>query len=132
MNNESAKAKTIQRAFIIILHSFIGWALCAAIIGIGFQLTTEQNTLIIHALGVPVVFGLLSWNYFKRFSYTSPLKTAIIFLGFVAFMDFFLVAMVIQRSFLMFLSLLGTWIPFFLIFATTYFVGKKVSSQTRQ
>jgi hypothetical protein len=38
-------------------------------------------------------------------------------------MDFFLVAMVINRSFEMFTSPLGTWIPFVLIFASTYLTG---------
>jgi hypothetical protein len=39
-------------------------------------------------------------------------------------MDFFVVAMLINRSFEMFASLLGTWIPFALIFASTYLTGK--------
>jgi hypothetical protein len=38
-------------------------------------------------------------------------------------MDFFVVAMLINRSFEMFASLLGTWLPFMLIFASSYLVG---------
>jgi hypothetical protein len=41
----------------------------------------------------------------------------------VIFMDLFLVALFIEKSFAMFTSLLGTWIPFGLIFTATYITG---------
>jgi hypothetical protein len=50
--------------------------------------------------------------------------TAALFLALVVFMDFFVVALLIEKSFDMFLSPLGTWIPFALIFLSTYFVGR--------
>jgi hypothetical protein len=37
--------------------------------------------------------------------------------------DFFVVALLINRSLEMFASLLGTWIPFALIFTSTYVTG---------
>jgi hypothetical protein len=114
----------LKRIFILLIHTFIGWALCAAVIGIGFQITSEQNTLITHALAVPVIFGIISWFYFKNFHQVTPMQMALICLGFALFMDFFLVAMVIQKNFAMFSSILGTWIPFVLIFLSTYLVGK--------
>ena len=113
----------MKSILIILLHAFIGWAICGAIIGISFQFTAETNALIIHALAVPVVFGIISLNYFRKFHYTSPLKTALIFLIFIMLMDFFFVATVIQKSYVMFGSILGTWIPFILIFFTTYLTG---------
>ena len=121
----------MKRTFIIFLHAFVGWAICGAIIGIGFSLTTESNTLIIHACAVPIVFGVIAWNYFRRFHYTSPFITACIFLGFIAGTDFFLVALLIQKSFVMFSSIIGTWIPFLSIFLSTYLAGiftKKIST----
>jgi hypothetical protein len=51
------------------------------------------------------------------------LQTALIFVGFVITVDFLLVALVINHSLAMFASLLGTWIPFALIFASTYLTG---------
>lgn len=65
----------------------------------------------------------MSLIYFKRFHYTTPFQTAIIFVGFVIVMDFFVVALLITRSLEMFASLLGTWIPFALIFTSTYVTG---------
>jgi len=113
----------IKKTFIILAHAFVGWALCAATIGIGMALTSEQIALILHAIGAPIFFTIVSLNYFKKFNYTSPLQTALIFVGFVVTVDFFVVALLINRSLEMFASLLGTWIPFALIFAATYMTG---------
>ncbi len=112
-----------RKLIIILLHAIVGWALCGAIIGIGFSVTTEQNTLIIHAIGVPIIFGLISLVYFNKFNFTTPVQTAIIFTSFAILMDFFVIALLVQKSLAMFMSILGTWIPFGLIFVSTYLVG---------
>ena len=82
-----------------------------AIVGIGMSVTSLWNTLVIHAIGAPIIFALLSVLYFRKFNYTWPLVTAAIFTVFVMAMDFFVVALVIQRSLAMFGSILGTWHP---------------------
>jgi len=120
---------TSKKIFTILIHAFIGWAICAAIMGIGMQLFSMKTTLIIHAIGGPLGFLILSLIYFKKFNYTSPLQTAIIFIAFIIFMDFFIVAFLIEKSFDMFTSPLGTWIPFALIFLATYFTGLIVSKK---
>src|SRR5512143_1277865 len=97
---------------VILAHAFVGWALCAATMGIGMAVTTLNNTLIIHAIAAPIFFAGVSLIYFRKFNYTAPLQTAFWFLTFVVAMDFFLVAMLINRSFEMFTSILGTWLPF--------------------
>jgi hypothetical protein len=51
-------------------------------------------------------------------------------LGVVVFLDFFLVAPVWEKNYAMFSSVLGTWIPFALIFAATYLTGRYSSSQS--
>lgn len=113
----------IKKVLIILAHAFIGWALCTASMGISQATTTIENALIIHAVGAPIFFTVVSLNYFKRFNFTTPLMTALIFVGFVIFTDFFLVAMLVLKSFEMFTSMLGTWIPFALIFTSTYVTG---------
>jgi hypothetical protein len=112
---------------IILLHAFVGWALCAATIGIGMAVTTLNIALLIHAIAAPVFFALVSLVYFRRFNYTTPLGTAAIFTAFVMGMDFFVVALLINRSLEMFTSLLGTWIPFILIFLSTLVTGLLVT-----
>ena len=120
---------TYKKLFIIVNHAFIGWVMCAAIMGIGMQIFSMKTTLIIHAIGGPVGFLILSLIYFKNFNYTSPLQTATIFIGFIIFMDFFLIALLIEKSFAMFKSPLGTWIPFALIFLVTFITGLIVTKQ---
>jgi hypothetical protein len=108
---------------IILVLAFVGWILCGAIMGIGLAVTSQMNAVIVHALGAPIVLALISLFYFKKFRYTTPFQTAVIFVVFIILMDFFVVAIVINRSFDMFASLLGTWIPFVSIFLSTYLVG---------
>jgi hypothetical protein len=112
-----------RKLITVLLHAFIGWALCAATMTIGIATTSMQNALAIHAIGAPVFFAIVSLIYFTKFNYTTPLQTAIIFVGFVITVDFFLVALLINKSLEMFVSLLGTWIPFVLIFTSTYLTG---------
>jgi hypothetical protein len=112
-----------KKVITILACAFVGWVLCAATMGIGMSVTSMNNTLIIHAIGAPIFFACVSLFYFRTFNYTAPLQTALIFIAFVIAMDFFLVAMLINRSFEMFTSLLGTWIPFALIFMSTYITG---------
>jgi hypothetical protein len=86
---------------------------------IGMSFMSIDKTLIVHAIGAPVIFSLITLLYFRKFRFTSPLLTAALFILIVILMDFFLVALVINKSMEMFQSLLGTWIPFALIFLST-------------
>jgi hypothetical protein len=112
-----------RNIIIASIHAFIGWFLCAATMGVGSRLTSMQNTLYIHATLAPIFFFLISTFYFKKFAYFSPLALAMYFTLFVALIDFVLVALIILKSLEMFTSVLGTWIPFGLIFGSTYVAG---------
>lgn len=119
-----------KQMLIVGLFGLVGWALCGAIVFIGRELMPMDTTLIVHAIGAPVIFTVLSWIYFSRFGYTKPLATAALFVGIVIFMDVVLVALVIERSLEMFESVLGTWIPWVLIFFSTYLTGLVVESRS--
>jgi hypothetical protein len=123
---------SLQKIAIILAHAFTGWILCAATIGIGMAVTSLNTALIIHAIAAPIFFAAISWFYFRKFNYTSPLQTALIFIAFVIGMDFFVVAMLVNHNFEMFTSLLGTWIPFALIFVSTYLTGTFVTRNSIQ
>ena len=111
------------KVVILVVHAFVGWALCAATMGIGMALTSLQTALIVHAIGAPIFFAVISAVYFNRFHFTSPTQTALVFVGFVMVVDFFVVALLINKSLAMFGSFLGTWIPFALIFGSTLVTG---------
>ena len=112
-----------KKIAIIAAHALVGWALCAAIIAIGFQLWSVDTALIVHAVAVPIVYLVVSLVYFRWFGYTTPIQTALIFLVNTILLDFFVVSLLIQKNLEMFTSPIGTWIPFALIFLTTYLVG---------
>jgi len=108
---------------ILLAHALVGWALCGAIMGVAMKRTTMPRALLIHAIGAPIVFAALSAVYFSAFNYTQPLPTAGVFVGVVVLMDAGVVAPFIEKSFDMFKSVPGTWLPFGLIFGATYLTG---------
>ena len=128
----SATDMSARGTAVVVAHGLVGWALCAATMGVGMKLTTPQNALIVHALAAPVFFACISLVYFRRSGAWPPLRTAIAFLGVVAVMDVFVVALLIERSFTMFGSVLGTWLPFLLIFVSTWWTGVAVRSLTHR
>jgi hypothetical protein len=124
--------RTVRLSGVVtmLLHALAGWAYCGLLIGVGRRFLSMPATLAIHAIGAPIGFALLSLLYFKRFACTTPLQTAVVFLSVVVAMDVFLVAPVFERSYAMFASPLGTWIPFALIFAATYLTGLAVAPRS--
>lgn len=113
----------LKKTLSVLVPALITWGLCGATIGAGSVFTTMQTTLIIHAVAAPVFAALTSWVYFRKFNHTTPFQTALIFLFFVMIMDAGLVAPVFEKSYEMFTNVLGTWIPFALIFVSTYITG---------
>ena len=114
---------SIKKVAIILVHAFVGWAFCTAAMVIPMALISVESALIIHAIGAPIIFTTISLVYFNKFNYTTPLQTALIFVAFIIVVDFFVIALMINRSLDMFASPLGTWIPFALIFTSTYVTG---------
>jgi hypothetical protein len=123
------KQFTSRQILIVVLHGLVGWALCAATMGIGMAVAPLQTALIIHAIAAPVIFAVISWIYFTRFGFTPPLQAAAAFVAVVVFMDTSVVALLVQRSFEMFGSFIGTWLPFLLIFVSAYLTGLFVHSK---
>jgi hypothetical protein len=117
------------KLLIILIYAFIGWTMCGVIMFIGTAVTTELIALIAHAIAAPIIFAVVASYYFKRYDFTTPLETAILFVAFVLLMDFFIVALLIEGSLRMFGNVLGTWIPFALIFISTYYTGKRVAKK---
>ncbi|MGO8911970.1 MAG: hypothetical protein ACLQDM_21940 [Bradyrhizobium sp.] len=115
-------------AMIMIAHAVVGWGLCGATIGIGRKVTTLRNSLVAHAIAAPVIFAVVSTVYFHWFGGTGPTATAAAFVATVIFLDVFVVAVLVEKSFDMFRSVLGTWLPFALIFLATWLTGWAVAA----
>ena len=114
---------TIQKVLVVLAHALVGWGLCDATMGIGMSLLPMNTILIVHAIAAPIFFAFISLVYFTKFHFTSPFTTAGIFVLFVMVVDFLVVALLINKNLEMFASLLGTWIPFTLIFLSTFLTG---------
>jgi hypothetical protein len=126
----TVKAGT-KGVLILLAHALAVWVLCAATMGIGMAHTSGANAVIIHAIAVPIIAFAVSSIYFRKFNYTSPLVTAMVFIVFVTLVDFFLVALLMLKSLEMFKSILGVWIPLVLIFTTTYLNGIYINKVNR-
>ncbi len=119
----------IKKWAILLAHALVVWAICGAIMFIGMAVTTMPVTLTIHAIGAPIASALLAYRYHRKHNDTQPLQTAAFFVGTALFTDFFLVAMVIEKSFEMFASFVGLWLPMILIFTAAYLTGTYVKGR---
>jgi hypothetical protein len=113
----------IRRFAVVLAFALIAQALCWAIMIVGRAITSLETTLVVHAIGAPIIAVVVSSIYYRRFNYTPPLQTAAVFVSVVIAMDVFIVALLIEKSFAMFTSPIGTWIPISSIFLATYLTG---------
>ncbi len=111
------------KAMIVLGHALVGWALCATVMVIGLATMPPLEALLVHVLAAPLFFIFVSVFYFQRFAYTTGIQTACIFVLTIMAVDFFVVGLAINHSLTIFSSLLGTWIPIFLIFTATHLTG---------
>jgi hypothetical protein len=124
---QNGKTRAMLQAAVIVVHALVGWGLCGAAIGIGRKVTTLRNALIAHAIAAPIIFVAVSLVYFGWFGGTGPAVTSALFLAVVIFLDVFVIALFVEKSFDMFRSILGTWLPFALIFLATWLTGLLVA-----
>lgn len=119
----SPKTVSAKSTFIAIAHGLAGWALCGVVMEVGMKVTTVERTLVVHAVAAPVIFAAISLVYFSRPDSLTPLRAAAVFLAVAITMDISVVALLVERSPAMFGSILGTWLPFLLIFLSTWLTG---------
>jgi len=110
---------------ILLVPAFVGWALVGLLTRLGASLTSVSYAPITHALVAPAVFSFLTIVYYKKFKTTlSPLRAAIVSTCFVIGLDLFLVTLMSRDSIVaIFENAVGMWLPFYLIFFSTYLVG---------
>lgn len=82
-----------------------------------------RTALVVHALGAPVIFAAITAHLFLRHGGRPPLVVATFFTALVTTLDTLIVAWLIQGNFDMFASVLGTWLPFALIFGSVFLTG---------
>jgi hypothetical protein len=108
----------------VVWHGLAGWALCAGVMGLLLATASVKTSLILHAFAAPLIFALVVRHYFRRRGAREPLAVALAFTAIVALLDYLVVATLVVRSFVMFGSLLGVWLPLALIFIVTWATGE--------
>lgn len=108
-------------------HGLVGWAGCGALMMALLSVVSTDTALVLHAIGVPIIFIAVAWHYFSPVSTRPPAAVALAFTGIVAVMDLLVVAGWVEQSLAMFRSVLGVWLPLGLIFVATYITGSIVS-----
>jgi hypothetical protein len=124
--------RSVRDYAVVAVFALVGWALCAATMGIGIAVAGLKVALMIHAVAAPVIFAAISMVYFRRSRHMTPVTTAAAFVAIVVVMDIVVVATLVQGSFIMFASVLGTWLPFALIIASTYLMGAIARNKPRR
>jgi hypothetical protein len=107
----------------VVVAALIIWGLCGAVMGLGRRLIGLDATLLLHLIMAPV-FSFCVTLILDRFAPTpQPLSRAIVITAIVIVLDAAVVAPFIEKSYAMFGSLIGTWIPFVLIFLASWAAG---------
>jgi len=107
----------------LIAHGVLGWAACGVLMGVLLATVSEPSAIITHAVGAPIIFAAVTAHLFLRSGGRRPIFVASTFTAIVVALDALIVAWLIQRSFAMFSSALGTWVPFALIFVSVFVTG---------
>jgi hypothetical protein len=99
------------------------WSLCGAVMGVGRQLWSTKTAIAIHLPAAPIFAFVVAATHRWLFPEFDPLSRAIVMIGVVVLLDAAVVAPLMERSFEMFRSVIGTWLPFALIFLAAWIAG---------
>lgn len=100
--------------------SLVLWGACGGVIAIGRRIWSLRTTLYVHLIAAPAFAYLLATFHKLLFPGFDPLLRAGVMTGVVMVLDISIVAPLFERSFAMFRSFLGTWIPMAAIFLASW------------
>jgi len=122
----------VKAVFLLSVSAFVVWLACGLVMAFGRPAVGLETTLRIHAIAAPVFAALVSLAYFARFPAVTPLVAAAFVTAFIIVLDAAVVAPMFEKSYAMFSSVLGTWLPFLSIFVATYLTGIWTVRHSRQ
>ena len=100
--------------------SFALWGACGGVIAAGRRIWSLRTALYVHLVAAPSFAYLLSTLYRFLFPEFDHLLRAVVMTAVVVVLDVFIVAPLFERSFAMFRSFLGTWLPMTAIFLASW------------
>jgi hypothetical protein len=108
---------------LVVIAAIIIWMLCGAVMGFGRRLIGLDATLRLHLIMAPVFSFCVTLVLSRLAPAPDSLLRAIVITAVVIVLDATIVAPFMEKSYAMFRSLIGTWIPFVLIFLGSLAAG---------
>lgn len=99
------------------------WAACGGVVAFGRQVWTLNATLRVHLAIAPVIAFVVSAIHKVLAPDFNFLLRAAVLTGLVVVLDAVVVAPLFERSYAMFRSPIGTWLPFAAIFLASVAAG---------
>ena len=103
------------------------WGACGGVMSVGRRLWRLDRALRVHLIAAPVVAFLVSAVHKEIAPEISPGARAVAITGIVVLLDALVIAPLFERSYAMFSSIIGTWLPFAAIFAASWAASVLVS-----
>jgi len=102
----------------------LAWFACALTFAVTRALLGVGPAAAVHLAAAPVIGGMATWLLWRHPRHPGAAGTAITLAGTAALLDAIVVAPFLDRSFAMFGSALGTWLPLALISVGSAATGK--------
>jgi hypothetical protein len=110
----------------LVLLTLVLWAACGGVIAIGRRVWSMQTTLVVHLFAAAAfAFAAASAHKLLAPDFDAIVRAAAM-TGLIVALDALVVAPLFERSYAMFHSALGTWIPFAAIFLAGWAAGALV------
>ena len=107
----------------LIVLALVVWAACGGVIAIGRRVWTMQTTLVVH-LCAAAAFAFAAAAAHKLMAPDFDIVgRAAAMTGLIIALDALVVAPLFERSYAMFRSALGTWVPFAAMFLASWVAG---------
>ena len=110
----------------------VGWAACGLVFALARAAFGVNAAIVLHLLAAPVIGAAVTRLLWKHPRHPGVFATAATLAGTAALLDAIVVAPFLERSFAMFASFAGTWIPLALIFGASAATGALLSRAARR
>ena len=119
----SASHSTGMEWLTLLFAAVTVWGLCGSVMGLGRYFWSTETAIAIHLPAAPIFAFVAATIHATMFPEFAQLTRAVVIIGVVIVLDFAIVAPLLERSFEMFRSVIGTWMPFGLIFLAAWIAG---------
>jgi hypothetical protein len=114
----------VEMAWVYLIGlALVLWGACGGVIAIGRKLWSIDTTLRVHLVAAAIVAFLVAAAHRALAPDFDPLLRAAAITTIVMLLDALVVAPLFERSYAMFRSVIGTWLPFLAIFAACWAAG---------